>query len=153
MTDLVYSFAAGISDDWIAQNPVLALGQPAWEVDTLKGKVGDGSTAYNDLAYSIGDIYNGEIPQIDDSVATSGNVWSALQTQTYGISVLQQANAYTDQAVQGSTRPLNMVAIYQNADGTWPNRPSADTVVAYGYPGLSNSPSWMVALVDDYKVR
>ena len=39
--------------DWASANPVLALGEPGVETDTLKVKVGDGSTAWNSLAYSI----------------------------------------------------------------------------------------------------
>ena len=39
--------------NWTASNPTLALGEPGVETDTLKVKVGDGSTAWNSLAYSI----------------------------------------------------------------------------------------------------
>jgi len=39
--------------NWAASNPTLALGEPGVETDTLKLKVGDGSTAWNSLAYSI----------------------------------------------------------------------------------------------------
>jgi hypothetical protein len=39
--------------NWISTNPVLALGEPGVEIDTLKVKVGDGATAWTSLAYSI----------------------------------------------------------------------------------------------------
>jgi len=39
--------------NWISANSVLALGEPGVETDTLKVKVGDGSTAWNSLGYSI----------------------------------------------------------------------------------------------------
>jgi trimeric autotransporter adhesin len=39
--------------NWASANSVLALGEPGVETDTLKVKVGDGSTAWNSLAYSI----------------------------------------------------------------------------------------------------
>ena len=39
--------------NWTSANSVLALGEPGVETDTLKVKVGDGSTAWNSLAYSI----------------------------------------------------------------------------------------------------
>ena len=39
--------------NWTASNPTLALGEPGVETDTLKVKVGDGTTAWNSLAYSI----------------------------------------------------------------------------------------------------
>lgn len=40
--------------NWTANNPVLALGEPGWETDNLKGKVGDGVTGWNSLPYSLG---------------------------------------------------------------------------------------------------
>lgn len=39
--------------NWASSNPVLALGEPGVETDTLKVKVGDGITAWNSLGYSI----------------------------------------------------------------------------------------------------
>lgn len=37
--------------NWTAANPTLASGQPGWETDTQKLKVGDGATAWASLAY------------------------------------------------------------------------------------------------------
>jgi hypothetical protein len=37
--------------DWTSNNPTLAAGEEGYETDTLKRKVGDGSTAWNSLAY------------------------------------------------------------------------------------------------------
>jgi hypothetical protein len=37
--------------DWISTNPVLALGEIGIETDTVKIKIGDGSTAWNSLPY------------------------------------------------------------------------------------------------------
>ena len=42
--------------NWAAVNPVLIKGEAAYESDTNKLKFGDGTTAYNDLPYFIGDI-------------------------------------------------------------------------------------------------
>ena len=39
--------------NWASVNPVLALGEPGVETDTLKVKVGDGSTAWNSLGIVI----------------------------------------------------------------------------------------------------
>jgi lysophospholipase L1-like esterase len=41
--------------NWTAANPVLALGEPAWETDTKKRKIGDGATAWNSLGYQAPD--------------------------------------------------------------------------------------------------
>ena len=39
------------STNWTSTNPVLASGEPAFETDTGKFKIGDGVTAYNSLPY------------------------------------------------------------------------------------------------------
>lgn len=44
----------GNESDIKAENPVLEAGRPCYELDTHKLKIGDGTTAYNDLPY-IGD--------------------------------------------------------------------------------------------------
>lgn len=41
----------GTEAEWTSANPVLALGEIGLETDTNKGKIGDGSTAWNSLAY------------------------------------------------------------------------------------------------------
>lgn len=46
------------STDWTSNNPTLALGEPGFETDTLKLKVGDGATAWNSLEYSTSLNFN-----------------------------------------------------------------------------------------------
>ena len=42
------------STNWTNNNPVLLLGEPGFETDTSRMKIGDGSTLWNDLPYYIG---------------------------------------------------------------------------------------------------
>lgn len=51
---MAIQFLRGDESDIKSENPVLEAGQPCVELDTHKLKIGDGSTAYNDLPY-IGD--------------------------------------------------------------------------------------------------
>lgn len=44
---------AGTASAWTSANPTLALGEPGLETDTRKIKYGDGTTAWNSLAYSV----------------------------------------------------------------------------------------------------
>lgn len=44
----------GTAADISAANLVLALGQPGYEVDTARIKIGDGSTVWNSLGYFLG---------------------------------------------------------------------------------------------------
>ena len=41
----------GTAAQWTSTNPVLASGEQGFETDTLKLKIGDGSTAWNSLGY------------------------------------------------------------------------------------------------------
>ena len=40
--------------NWAAENPVLAEGEPGFETDTGKLKMGDGATAWNSLDFISG---------------------------------------------------------------------------------------------------
>lgn len=52
--------------NWTAQNPVLAAGEPAYETDTGKVKVGDGTTAWNDLTYNTSIDHGTSLPDPAD---------------------------------------------------------------------------------------
>ena len=47
-------FRRGESTDWVTKNPILHNGEPGFEANTRKFKVGDGVTPWNDLAYTTG---------------------------------------------------------------------------------------------------
>lgn len=41
---------------WVSVNPVLQLGEVGWETDTRKSKLGDGSTPWNGLLYTVAEV-------------------------------------------------------------------------------------------------
>lgn len=45
-------FRRGTAAQWTSANPVLTAGEPGFETDTNKGKIGDGTTAWTSLPYS-----------------------------------------------------------------------------------------------------
>jgi hypothetical protein len=47
-------FRRGTAALWASSNPVLAAGEFGFETDTNKGKIGNGTTAYNSLSYVLG---------------------------------------------------------------------------------------------------
>lgn len=47
-------YRRGTAAQWTSANPTLAVGEPGYETDTGKFKVGNGSTAWTSLAYSSG---------------------------------------------------------------------------------------------------
>lgn len=67
-----FKLRRGVSTEWEEKNPVLLDGEPGFEIDTYKLKIGDGLLSWNDLPYisgrlgeklaelTIGDyVYNG----------------------------------------------------------------------------------------------
>lgn len=47
----IFEFRRGTASDWTNENPVLHSGEPGYETDTRKLKIGDGQHAWHDLAY------------------------------------------------------------------------------------------------------
>jgi hypothetical protein len=71
----------GTAADWTAANPTLAAGEVGYDTTSSKMKVGDGSTAWNTLAYVSSDAPAiGEIAQ--DAIAQALSVGSGL-SKTY----------------------------------------------------------------------
>jgi hypothetical protein len=76
-----------IAANWAIQNPVLQLGEVGWETDTLKAKLGDGSTAWNSLDYAIdfsayAGFLSGTTVWDSPSVAADGGVQETSFTVT-----------------------------------------------------------------------
>lgn len=55
----------GTSAQWEENNPVLGTGEPGFELDTKKLKIGDGQTPFMDLPYIGVDEVNFKIPGLD----------------------------------------------------------------------------------------
>lgn len=51
MATVTIKFRRKHSDDWAVRNPVLAQGEPGYEIDTGKLKIGDGVHEWSDLEY------------------------------------------------------------------------------------------------------
>lgn len=60
----------GTEEAWAAANPVLAPGEPGVEIDTGREKLGDGTTAWNDLPYKGGSGASG-LPIADATAPTT----------------------------------------------------------------------------------
>ena len=69
------------ASNWHTANPVLASGELAVELDTKKFKIGDGSTAYNDLVYAT-DFYDDSKIDAHD---TSETAHTAIREQLSAI--------------------------------------------------------------------
>ena len=60
-----FKFRRNTAEYWKNTNPVLADGEPCFELDTGKLKIGNGTTAYNDLKYINGDSVQIEVATKD----------------------------------------------------------------------------------------
>ncbi len=59
-----------VSSVWTSRNPILALGEPGFETNTHKLKIGDGTTAWNSLDY-VSDGFSGVGGPLDYTYAVS----------------------------------------------------------------------------------
>ena len=74
----------GLSTSWITQNPVLAVGEPGFEKDTGRLKIGDGFSPWLDLNYVGEDetgIYNAATHLDFPSVGKSNVIYKAQDEQ------------------------------------------------------------------------
>ena len=65
----IFKFKRGNAATWTKLNPILEDGEPGFELDTGKLKIGDGVTAWNDREYFCGDIripVDGKSIEIED---------------------------------------------------------------------------------------
>jgi hypothetical protein len=72
----------GNASSWTTANPVLALGEAGIETDTLTWKVGDGTTAWANLAYMSG---NGGGGNTFSSITLTSTPINAANTIQYGL--------------------------------------------------------------------
>ena len=84
---------------WIAKNPVLAKGEPGFELDTFKMKIGDGVTAWTSLPYQNGLGVTGDLENLTDVTLTSlatGDVLSYNATSGKWVNNAGIATSITD---------------------------------------------------------
>lgn len=87
MADYRLTLRRDTAANWTSADPVLAQGEPGFETDTNRLKIGDGSTAWSSLPYYSADI-SGSIDDLSDvdtsSVAPVGGqalVWDGVAGQ------------------------------------------------------------------------
>jgi hypothetical protein len=66
----------GTAVTWTSVDPVLAEGEPGYEIDTRKLKFGDGVTRWSDLPYVVGGEIDGAL--IEDGTITTGKLDAAV---------------------------------------------------------------------------
>lgn len=101
-----------VSSAWTSSNPILGSGEPGFETDTGKFKIGDGSTNWNNLAYSntLPDLSN-----LSDAgkIANTNNCWPSTTvislTPSNGGSYVAPANGWFIADAVSSTTNQSLV--------------------------------------------
>ena len=116
-----------VAADWTSANPTLAAGEFGYEQDTTKFKIGDGSTAWNSLAYKTGE---GIKVVADDSatitVAEAGTLY--IQGGTNVTTSTDSAGVLTINAADNS---LSLIDEDDFSSNSATRPPSQQSVKAY----------------------
>jgi hypothetical protein len=103
----------GTASQWTSANPTLAAGEWGLETDTLKTKIGDGSTAWSSLAYATGSVSISNVTGLGTGVATflgtpsSSNLAAAVTDETGSGSLVfaTSPTLVTPTITQGTSTP------------------------------------------------
>ena len=124
---------------WTSTNPVLALGEPGVETDTLKVKVGDGVTAWNSLGYSITKDFT-DLTSKPTTIAGYGitDAVASSSVSVFGASLIDDADATTARTTLGLGTAATTAA---TAYATAAQGSTADTAVQPGDIGTAAAQS------------
>ncbi len=91
------------ASNWTSANSVLLKGEMGIEIDTLKYKIGDGSTSYNDLEYASGSavVESTTDPTTSDSGYDIGTLW--LNASSGSIYILTSSDSVSWSKIITST--------------------------------------------------
>lgn len=77
-----FQLRRGNASVWEKNNPILARGEPGFEIDTNRLKIGDGSTPWIDLKYlGEAEVYNAQTHYDFPSLGRANTIYKAEQEQ------------------------------------------------------------------------
>lgn len=121
------------SANWASVNPTLAAGEAGYELDTRRIKIGDGTTAWNDLAY-VRTEFN-----IADDTSTTGAFYSGRTLNIVGGGIITTSLA-DDTLTISATSPAQGIT-FVGDDSTGIRISDGETIKIAGGTGISTSMS------------
>lgn len=104
-----FQFRRGTAAQWTSANPTLGAGEPGFETDTGKFKIGTGSTAWNSLSY----IGAGTVTSIVAGTGLSGG--TITSSGTIAIDTATTVDVSTAQTLTNKTLTAPVVNLSLNA--------------------------------------
>lgn len=143
-------YRRGTASEWSTANPTLALGEPGYETDTFRFKVGNGSTEWNSLGYSSGIQGEG----YSDVVSTTSRTIGGAATYQFTTGLLLTGGGTGSFKVGDSVRVIDSSSASNYIEGTITALTKATvsvggsiTVTATRYSGSGTISSWVFSLV------
>lgn len=87
---------------WASKNPIPAAGEPCFETDTGKLKIGDGSTAYNSLHYVCELELAGKVDKVTGKGLSTNDFTNEFKTKLEGIAEGAEVNKIVTVKVNGA---------------------------------------------------
>ena len=78
--EVTFKLRRDTASDWVLNNPILSAGEPGFETDTGKFKMGDGTTAWTSLEYFINEEAIAAL--IVATIPTAGNLAAHIASLT-----------------------------------------------------------------------
>lgn len=119
----------GTAAEWTATNPVLAVGEPGVETDTNKLKIGNGSSVWTSLSYSVGSGGGGGGGTAVATTATPTATLVATNVQA-ALAELDTKKETPTAAQSKATAALTAAVQRANHTGTQPSSTISDIVEA-----------------------
>jgi hypothetical protein len=158
-----------LSQNWNYNDPVLMSGEPGYEMDTRKFKMGDGQTPWSQLPYYMGVTGPAGISEVPGPTGATGSIGATGATGSDGISNIPGptgstgstgATGATGSGISGSQyifvaangtdveNALELRAAYTTAGAMSPSETNRITIVAA--PGNYNFVSSVFAMFNNY---